>query len=88
MKHNPMATANAAAGTTVVVFLVCRLLVGLSPEGMFTVAQSWFHGIALTQLNTWDISFGAFVLGLISSTVFAWLVGYLFAWFYNMSVKK
>lgn len=88
MKHNPMATANAAAATTVVVFLGCRLFVGLFPDLMFSVAQSWLHGIALTKLEAWSLSPASFIWGLLSSTVFAWLVGYLFAYFYNMFMRK
>ena len=55
MKHKPMATANAVAATTVIVYVICRGLVGLFPDLSFTVAQSWFHGIELERLNTWNL---------------------------------
>lgn len=85
-KH-PMATANAAGVTTAVIFVACRLLVGVLPDFMFTVAQSWFHGVTLTRLDTWNLTTSAFILGLVSSTVFAWLVGYLFAVMYNKFIE-
>lgn len=88
MKHNPMATANAAGATTAVVFVACRLFVGLFPDFMFSIAQSWFHGIELTKLEVWNITPVAFLWGLLSSAIFAWIAGYLFAYFYNMFVKK
>jgi len=88
MKHNLMATANAAGATTGVIFIACRLLVGLFPDFMFTAAQSWFHGVELTRLEALNLTPASFVWGLISSSAFAWIVGYLFAYFYNMSVKK
>ena len=85
---DPMATANAAGLTIIIVFIACRLLVGISPDFMYTVGQSWFHGIQLTQMDTWNLTTSAFILGLISSSVFAWLVGYLFAVLYNTFVDR
>lgn len=79
MKHNPMATANAAAVTTGVVFVACRILVGVFPDWMFAVAQSWLHGIELTKISNWNLSLSTFSLGLVSSVAFAWAVGYAFA---------
>ncbi len=85
---DPTATANAAGVTTAVVFVACRLLVGIFPDFMFAVGQSWLHGIQLTQMGTWNIPASTFILGLVSSTVFAWLVGYLFAVVYNKFVER
>ncbi len=82
-KH-PMATANAAGITTAIVFVACRLLVGVFPGFMFAVAQSWLHGIQLTQMGTWNITPAIFLLGLVSSSAFAWFVGYVFAVLYNI----
>lgn len=88
MKHNPLTTANAVGATTALVFLVCRVLVGIFPDLSFTVAQSWFHGIELTKLGSWNLTAESFVLGLVSATVGAWLVGYLFASIYNFFIKS
>ena len=87
MKHEPIITANAIAGTVGVIYVVCRILVGLFPDLSFTIAQSWFHGIELTKMNSWNLSVGSFLLGLISSVITAWLVGYLFAFLYNFFLK-
>lgn len=88
MKHNPTATANAAGATTAGIFVACRLLVGAFPDFMFTLAQSWFHGIELSRLDTWNLTASGFVLGLVSSTLGAWFVGYFFAVVYNYFAKK
>jgi hypothetical protein len=88
MKHDPMTTANAVATTTAVVYVVCRVLVGLFPDISFIVAQSWFHGIELSKLSSWNLTMGSFILGIISATVGAWLVGWCFAHCYNMYLKK
>jgi len=88
MKHHPVSTAHAAGATTAVVFVACRFLVGLFPDWMFAIGQSWFHGIALQKLGTADLVTGNFFSGLVSATVSAWLVGYLFAYFYNFFLGK
>jgi hypothetical protein len=85
MKHNPNATANAAAVTVGIIYVVCRLLVGLFPDLMMSIAQSWFHGITI---GTWSISTGNFIVGLISAVASAWVAGYLFAASYNSFLKR
>lgn len=88
MKHNPVSTAHAAGATTAVVYAVCRLLVGLFPDWMFFLGQSWFHGIELQKLGVWNLTTENFIFGLVSASVSAWLVGYLFASFYNYFLGK
>ena len=88
MKHNVSATANAAAVSIGIFYVLCRLLVGLFPGLMFAAAQSLLHGMALTQVGTWNLSVGNFILGLITSMVSAWVVGYIFAVSYNSFAKK
>lgn len=88
MKKDPIAMGHAAGATTAVVYAVCRLLVGLFPDWMFALGQSWMHGVALQKLGTWNLTMGNFFFGLISISVSAWLVGYLFAWFYNLFLKN
>lgn len=87
-KSNALIIANTTAVTTAIVFLVCRIGVGLFPDLSFTLAQSWFHGIELTKLGSWSLTMESFVLGLVSTTIGAWLVGYLFANLYNFFLKK
>lgn len=87
MKHAPIATANAAAVTAGVVYIVCRILVGLFPDISFSIAQSWFHDIALTKLDTSSLTPGSFILGIVSSVITVWIIGYLFAAVYNYFLK-
>ena len=83
MKHQPYATANALAVTTAVIYVVCALAVILFPDLAMSVAQSWFHGLDLTKISSFNITFGSFVLGIITATGGAWLVGLVFAKAYN-----
>lgn len=81
----PVPFANAAAVTGVVVFVICRLLVGLMPTTMFSVAQSWMHSVAVqpsSMMGGYGTA-GVWVTGLISMLVAVWLVAYLFARLYN-----
>lgn len=88
MKHNPVSTAHAAGATTAVIYLACRFLIGIFPDISFQIAQSWFHGIELQKLGSWNLNTGNFTLGLVSSVAGAWLIGYLFAIFYNLFLNK
>lgn len=88
MKHDPKSTANGAAITVAIIYIACRVGVSLFPDLSMSIAQSWFHGIQLTQISTIDLTFGSFVLGLATSTIGAWLAGYLFANLYNYFSKK
>ena len=88
MKHDVNATANAAAVVTGIIYLVCRVAVWLVPDISMTIAQSWFHNIDITTLPTPTSNSGAFILGLVTATVGAWLAGYAFAWTYNWFLKK
>lgn len=88
MNHSVIATANASAVTTGVFYIVCRILVGLFPGFMFAIAQSLLHGMALTQVGTWNLSIGNFLLGLFASMASAWFVGYVFASIYNSFARR
>lgn len=87
MKHSPLVTANAVAATTAIIYVVCRVLVGLFPAISMNVARSWFHGIDISKISAWNLSTESFILGIISATVFAWLVGYIFAKLYNYFLR-
>lgn len=88
MKHNPTATANAAAITMGVVYIVCRQAFILAPEFAMSVGRSWFHGIDISKIATKTVPTDTFVLGLVTAVVGSWLVGYLFAVTYNWFAKK
>lgn len=87
MKHQPYVTANALAVTTAVIYVVCALIVALLPDLSMAVAQSWFHGIDLAKISSFNITFGSFLLGIITATAGAWLIGFVFAKTYNKFAK-
>lgn len=83
MKNQSFALPNALAVTTIIVYVSCRLLVGLFPDISFSIAQSWFHGIALSKQDTWNLTLSSFILGIISSALTAWVIGFIFAKVYD-----
>lgn len=88
MKHEPMATANAAAATVAALYVFCRIAVALVPDLVMSIAQSWFHGLELSKVSGWNLSMESFILGLVTSAGGAWLVGYVFANAYNYFLKR
>lgn len=88
MKHDPKATAGAAAITTAVLFIVCRGAFVVVPELSMNIARTWFHGIDISLIAAENISSDNVVLGLVTATGGAWLVGYVFAKVYNLFAKK
>ncbi|HCE30949.1 hypothetical protein A2778_05645 [Candidatus Daviesbacteria bacterium RIFCSPHIGHO2_01_FULL_40_24] len=87
MKTQSYAIPNALAVTTAIVYVVCRLLVGLFPDISFAIAESWFHGIELSKLGNWNLTMSSFILGIISSAITAWIVGYIFIKVYGLLKK-
>ena len=78
-----MPFANALAAVMGVVYIVCRLLVGIAPDLFRSIAQTWFHGYDLSAIPPAPMTFGGFVVGLITSVGAAWIFGYALAWVYN-----
>ena len=87
MKQQPYALANALAVTTAIIYVLCRVGVRLFPEAFFSIAQSWFHGIQFSRLDPGSLTMMSFILGLVSATIFAWLIGYFFASAYKFFLK-
>lgn len=88
MKHQPIVTANAAAVTVAIVYITCATAVALFPEFTMNVIRSWFHGIDLSKISSWNFSIESLVLGFVTATAYGWFIGYVFAHAYNSFLKK
>ena len=89
MKHLPISTANATAATVSLVYVVCAIGVLLFPDISMTVARSWFHGIDISKIAlSTQTNLGSLLLGFITAIAGRWLLGYIFANFYNYFLKK
>lgn len=88
MKKSPMATANAAAITIAVIYIVCVLGVLLLPDLSLQLSKAWIHGIDVAKIWNPNVDTSLLPLGFITATVGGWIAGYVFAVSYNMFVKK
>ncbi len=84
-----IAFANAAATVMVIWVVSCALLSFLTPDLLFSVAQSWMHTINLNVVKT-TISpdLGSIILGLVSAVVLTWVTTYGTIELYNRWAKK
>ena len=87
--HEPVTSANAAAATIAVGYVVCAVFVVVARDLALEITKSLFHGLATTSaFDGRTASVGSFVVGFIAAVVGAWLIGYLFAAFYTSFAKK
>ncbi|HCM38098.1 MAG: hypothetical protein UV61_C0009G0040 [Candidatus Gottesmanbacteria bacterium GW2011_GWB1_43_11] len=89
MKHHPVATANAAAVTAAIVYVVCLGLFIVAPELGMGIAKSWVHGLDLAKIAIApSLNLVSLVWGIVTVSGATWLVGYLFASLYNAFLQK
>ncbi len=79
--------ANAVAVTTAITYVACAGFVVLLPDFSLTIMKSWFHGIDLSQIASLTVTPESFIVGLITLTISAWVVGFVFAKLYNIFAK-
>ncbi|MBI5391897.1 hypothetical protein HZB00_02750 [Candidatus Woesearchaeota archaeon] len=82
----PMALAFSFV--TGIVYLACAFLLWLFPQGSMSIFRYWFHGIDLTKIAaTSSFGFGGLFIGLLTSMLFAGIIGALFALSYNLCIQ-
>lgn len=88
MQFNQNKLALAAAESVSILYLACVILVWLSPTLAVKFFSYLFHGINLSAItDASGINLGAVIIGLIEAFVYTYVGFWLFAWFYNRSVK-
>jgi len=87
VKLNQSVWANASAIFVGIVYLFCRLAIGLFPGLSMQVTRSWFHGFDMASIWTPRAFSENFLLGFVSAVVLSWVAGWLFAWLYNKLSK-
>lgn len=84
MKLDTRAYGSAAAGTMGVIYLVCVVLSWLWPDAVIRLAGWLVHVVNVEQFaGEVRVTAGGFVMGLAQSVIYGFIVGWLFAWFYN-----
>ena len=81
---NEKVIANAVATVSAVLFVACRILTAVAPSLLYAIGSSWFHTFTLDPAKaSGDMTFGAFILGLVTFTALAWILTYAVAMLYN-----
>ena len=84
MKNGKIALANAFALTTAIFWVVCSLVIAVVPAFSLTLTSWWMHGLALSTMGTWNLTWSNLLLGGLALVVAAWLSAYLFAWCWQL----
>ena len=84
----PKAFANSIAAVVAVFFVVLYGLQIFAPVFFDFIFTAQFYGADVATLIPPGTTFGQWLWSLITVAVTAWLMGYLWAWFYNRFAKK
>ena len=85
---NKIALANSLAAVAAAVYVVLYALWTLVPAAFTYLFNAQFFGADIAKMVPKTMAFGDVVGMLIALAVFAWLVGYAWAWSYNYFAKK
>ena len=80
---NPRKTALSLALVFGIFYVVCAVLFAIAPSATLGLFNSLFHGIDINQIAKDSISFGETAIGFVITVIFALIVGWLYAVFYN-----
>lgn len=83
MKLDNTRLANTTAIVTAGVYAVCWALVGTTPMFYRGMMRSWMHGVDISTLPFSPMTIDLGLYGLVTMTITAWLIGYVFATVYN-----
>lgn len=85
----PIALANAVTIVWATFYFACGVLAVFAPKIYFGIINSWFHMINLSEISsTTPPTLGALLSGLITFSIFVWVVTYATGWIYQMLVGK
>jgi anaerobic C4-dicarboxylate transporter len=77
---NTTKLANALALATAILWALCSAVVWLLPEFSLQVTSWWMHGMDLSAMGNWDLTFSNFLLGGVTAVISAWIAGWVLGW--------
>jgi hypothetical protein len=86
MKLDAGRLAIALGGTTAIFWTICSALVAVFSGSMMTMTGHMVH--MDVEAFSWTLTFPGFLMGLISWTVCAAVVGWLIAWIYSATDRS
>ncbi len=87
MKLDTKAVGFASASVAGILYILCALLFWFVPDSAIRLFNYFVHGIDLTAIARFNISFKQNIIGLLLTLAFSFLFGALFAVVYNKFAK-
>jgi len=84
----PIPFANAMAVVWIAAYIICVAFAVLLPNVYLGLAGSWIHAINLAMSNKPVFSLPSFAFGLITFSMFMWVISFAFAKLYNIFSKQ
>lgn len=88
MKLERTILANAFALATAILWVICSLIIAVLPGLSWTVSNWWAHGLLTGVRSSWSWTLPNFLLGGVTLTASAWVMGYVFGWSWEKMSKK
>lgn len=83
-----IALAHSLAIATAVLYILCVILLAVSPDLYFAILTPWFHGVDVRQFAATALpGFDQVLFGLISMTAMVWVFTYVTAELYKRLAK-
>lgn len=86
-KLDAKTVANSLALVTAIFYLVCILLLWVSPSTGITYFNYLAHGVDMSTIMKTNLSFALGIGSIIVGAITAWIAGYLFAVIHNKLAK-
>ena len=80
MKNLKIKLANTLALSMGVIWILCALIVWMLPDFSMQVMIWWMHGLDMSALGDWDLTFGSLVYGGLTAILVSWLSGFVIGW--------
>lgn len=89
MEFNKNKFALAAAGAMGIAYVICAAFTALWPAVALKFLGWMVHLVNVEKFASGvQVTFGGFILGLLPIVFYAYILGWLFAWFYNRLLKS
>lgn len=87
MELNTQKFAMAATKTAAMLYAACALLVAVAPDFAMKLL-GWLAHVTNTDTLARSVTMSGIIFGFIQVAVYMYITAYMFAWFYNRSIKQ
>ena len=80
---NPKIVSLSLATVSGIFYILCAIIIAITPQIALDFSKHMFHGIDITQIARTSIPIGSTVIGFIEIIILSLIAGWLFAVVYN-----